>query len=76
MNCTTLESYITEYGSLIADRARQAFEPLHVPSTDAVVELDLKRPMLPAQGHVEANGLNRESRLIERNLFLVRRQCA
>ena len=40
------------YGPLVADRARQAFEPLHVPATDAVVELDLKRAMLPAQAHV------------------------
>ena len=44
--------YLDRYGPLVADRARQAFEPLHVPSTDAVVTLDLKRPMLPAQGHV------------------------
>ena len=52
MNCASLADYIAEYGSLIADRARAAFEPLHVPSTDAVVQLDLKRDMLPAQAHV------------------------
>jgi hypothetical protein len=52
MNCVTIQEYLDRYGSLVADRARQAFEPLHVPSTDAVVSLDLKRPMLPAQGHV------------------------
>lgn len=52
MNCETLEEYLDRYGSLVADRARQAFEPLHVPSTDAVATLVLKRPMLPAQAHV------------------------
>ena len=52
MNCETLEEYLDRYGQLVADRARQAFEPLHVPSTDAVVTLNLKRPMLPAQAHV------------------------
>jgi hypothetical protein len=52
MNCESLKEYLDRYGSLVADRARQAFEPLHVPSTDAVVTLDLKRPMLPAQAHV------------------------
>ena len=52
MNCETIQEYLDRYGPLVADRARQAFEPLHVPSTDAVVTLDLKRPMLPAQGHV------------------------
>ena len=52
MNCETLQEYLDRYGSLVADRARQAFEPLHVPATDAVVTLDLKRPMLPAQAHV------------------------
>ena len=52
MNCGTLKEYLDRYGPLVADRARQAFEPLHVPATDAVVMLDLKRPMLPAQGHV------------------------
>ena len=49
MNCTNLQAYLDRYGSLVADRARQAFEPLHVPATDAVVELDLKRAMLPAR---------------------------
>ena len=52
MNCETIQEYLDRYGPLVADRARQAFEPLHVPATDAVVVLDLKRPMLPAQGHV------------------------
>ena len=47
MNCETLQEYLDRYGPLVADRARQAFEPLHVPATDAVVTLDLKRPMLP-----------------------------
>ena len=35
MNCETLQDYLDRYGSLVAERARQAFEPLHVPSTDA-----------------------------------------
>ena len=52
MNCETLEEYLEQYGQLVADRARQAFAPLHVPATDAVVALDLKRPMLQAQAHV------------------------
>ena len=52
MDCTSVKEYLDRYGSLVADRARQAFEPLHVPSTDAVVRLDLRRPMLPAQAHV------------------------
>ena len=52
MECTTLQEYLDRYGPLVADRARQAFEPLHVPATDAVVSLNLKRPMLPAQAHV------------------------
>jgi hypothetical protein len=52
MNCETLQEYLDRYGALVADRARQAFEPLHIPATDAVVRLDLKRPMLPAQAHV------------------------
>ena len=52
MNCETLQDYLDRYGPLVADRARQAFEPLHVPTTDSVITLDLKRPMLPAQGHV------------------------
>ena len=52
MNCETLQDYLDRYGPLVAERARQAFEPLHVPTTDAVITLDLKRPMLPAQGHV------------------------
>ena len=52
MNCETLQEYLDRYGPLVAERARQAFEPLHVPTTDAVITLDLKRPMLPAQAHV------------------------
>ena len=52
MNCTTLQSYLDRYGTLVADRARQAFQPLHVPASDPVVSLEIKRPMLPAQGHV------------------------
>jgi hypothetical protein len=52
MNCNTLREYLDRYGALMAERARQAFEPLHVPATDAVVTLDLKRPMLPARAHV------------------------
>ena len=52
MNCETLQEYLDRYGPLVADRARQAFEPLHIPATDAVVALNLKRPMLPAQAHV------------------------
>ena len=52
MHATTLQEYLTDYGALVADRARQAFEPLHVPSTDAAIELDLRRPMLDAQAHV------------------------
>jgi hypothetical protein len=52
MNCETVKEYLDRYGSLVAERARQAFEPLHVPSTDTVVALNLKRPMLPAQAHV------------------------
>ena len=51
MNATTLSMYLDAYGQLVADRARQAFEPLHVPATDPVVELDLKRPLLAAQAH-------------------------
>ena len=42
MICETLQEYLDRYGPLVADRARQAFEPLHVPATDAVVVLDLK----------------------------------
>ena len=34
MNCETIQEYLDRYGPLVADRARQAFEPLHVPSTD------------------------------------------
>ena len=52
MDCGTVREYLDEYGPLVAERARQAFEPLHVPATDQVVNLDLKRPMLPAQAHV------------------------
>ena len=52
MNCETLREYMDRYGPLVAERARQAFEPLHIPATDAVVRLDLNRPMLPAQAHV------------------------
>ena len=52
MNCTTIQEYLDRYGPLVADRDRQAFEPLHVPATDPVVALNLKRPMLPAQAHV------------------------
>ena len=52
MICENLKEYLDRYGPLVAERARQAFEPLHIPATDAVVALDLKRPMLPAQGHV------------------------
>ena len=52
MNCTTLSEYLDRYGQLVADRARQAFEPLHVPAANPMVELDLMRPMLPAQAHV------------------------
>ena len=52
MNCESLKEYLDRYGSLVADRARQAFEPLHVPASDTIVTLDLERAMLPAQGHV------------------------
>ncbi|MGA2501208.1 MAG: hypothetical protein ABSH20_26005 [Tepidisphaeraceae bacterium] len=52
MICETLQEYLDRYGPLVADRARQAFEPLHIPATDAAVTLELKRPMLPAQAHV------------------------
>jgi len=52
MNCESLQEYLDRYGSLVAERARLAFEPLHVPATDAAVSLTLKRPMLPAQSHV------------------------
>ena len=51
MNCDTLISYLDAYGPLVADRARQAFEPLHVPATDAAIELDLRRPLFPSQAH-------------------------
>ena len=44
MLCETLTDYVDQYGHLVADLARQAFEPLHVPSTDAVVDVELKRP--------------------------------
>ena len=37
MNCETVKEYLDQYGPLVAERARQAFEPLHVPATDAVV---------------------------------------
>jgi len=57
MNCETLQEYLDQYGPLVADRARRAFEPLHVPAADAVVTLDLKRPMLPAQTHVVTAGV-------------------
>jgi hypothetical protein len=43
MNCNTLQEYLDRYGALVADRARQAFEPVHVPATDAVATLDLRR---------------------------------
>jgi hypothetical protein len=52
MDCKTLKEYMDRYGPLVAERARQAFEPLHVPATDTVVRLELNRPMLPAQAHV------------------------
>lgn len=52
MDCKTLKEYMDRYGPLVADRARQAFEPLHVPATDPVIKLELLRPMLPAQAHV------------------------
>ena len=53
MNCETGQGIPgSDTGPLVAEQARQAFEPLHVPATDAVVNLDLKRPMLPAQAHV------------------------
>lgn len=52
MDCKTLKEYMDRYGPLVADRARQAFEPLHVPATDPPVKLDIHRPMLPAQAHV------------------------
>jgi SNF2 family DNA or RNA helicase len=52
MNCVTIQQYLDRYGPLVAERARQAFEPLHVPASDSIVAIDLKRPMLPAQGHV------------------------
>jgi|HubBroStandDraft_6_1064221.scaffolds.fasta_scaffold939907_2 hypothetical protein len=37
MNCETLTEYLDCYDPLVADRAREAFEPLHVPATDAAV---------------------------------------
>jgi hypothetical protein len=52
MNCHSLQEYLDRYGPLVAERAKQAFEPLHVPAIDATVTLDLKRPMLAAQAHV------------------------
>lgn len=52
MNCTTLKEYMDRYGPLVADRAKQAFEPLHVPAADPVIRLELHRPLLPAQAHV------------------------
>ena len=51
MNCETLQDYLDRYGSLVAERARQAFEPLHVPTKEPAITLDLKRAMLPAQAH-------------------------
>jgi superfamily II DNA or RNA helicase len=51
MECKNRKDYLARYGPLIAERARAAFQPLHVPASDAVVQLDLKRPMLPAQEH-------------------------
>src|SRR4051812_29240030 len=52
MLCNTVQGYLDRYGSLVAERARQAFEPLHVPATDRALTLNLKRAMLPAQAHV------------------------
>ena len=52
MNCATVKEYLDRYGALVAERAREAFEPLHIPSADAVVELEIRRAMLPAQAHV------------------------
>jgi hypothetical protein len=49
MNSKTLQPYLDRYGPLVADRARQAFEPLHVPATDAAVTLDLKLPAAPGR---------------------------
>ncbi|MEI8375327.1 MAG: DEAD/DEAH box helicase [Planctomycetota bacterium] len=68
MNCETIQEYLDRYGPLVAERARQAFEPLHVPSTDAVVTLDLKRAMLPAQGHVVTSAVKTLNR--QKSVFL------
>ena len=54
MNVSTLDDYLREYGSLVADMTRKRFTPLFDPTVDIPPPLDLDRQLYPAQADAVA----------------------
>lgn len=50
--CNNLEEYMAQYGTILGNRTATAVAPLHKPSRDAVIEVDLLREPFEAQAHV------------------------
>jgi hypothetical protein len=51
-SCNNLEEYMAQYGTILGNRTASAVAPLHKPSRDAVIEVDLLREPFEAQAHV------------------------
>ncbi|MHB8974289.1 MAG: DEAD/DEAH box helicase family protein [Pirellulaceae bacterium] len=51
-NCNNLEDYMAQYGTILGNRTASAVAPLHKPSRDAVIEVDVLREPFEAQAHV------------------------
>lgn len=51
-DCKDLDSFMRDYGELLAQKARQLLQPLHVPGRDPVILAPLLRAPHGAQSHV------------------------
>lgn len=51
-NCNNLEEYMAQYGAILGNRTASSVAPLHKPSRDALIEVDLLRDPFEAQAHV------------------------
>jgi hypothetical protein len=51
-SCQNLEEYMAQYGTILGNRTATAVDPLHKPSRDAVIEVDVLREPFEAQAHV------------------------
>src|ERR1035441_1142107 len=51
-DCTNLDGFLEQYGDLLAAKARDTLDPLHVPGRDAASMPSLIRKPFDAQAHV------------------------